>query len=278
MNNKIALVFDFDDTLAKDSTTGFLKNLGVDTENFWKKEVPKLLDDGWDPIPAYLYKMIEFSNKGCPITRDKLRKWGKQITFFKGVTHLFPTLRKHIQNKKDVELEFYIISSGIGEILRSTKISKHFTEIWASDFAYDKEGNIIFPKRVVSFTDKTRYLFHISKGLIGPEYNNKPFEVNKKVGPDDHRIPFRHIIFVGDGYTDIPCFSLVTRNDGISIAVYDKDNSSKWNTAWDFVEENRVKNLVPADYSKGSALVNSLIMAIDSNIKKMELSEKVYQR
>lgn len=277
MKNKIAIIFDFDETLAEDSTTSFLESIGINTDDFWKNDVQELLNTEWDPIPAYLYKMVEYSQKDNKITIDSFRKHGKKIKFFKGVPRLFTNLKKHVQNKSDIELEFYIISSGIGEILRSTTIAKYFTEIWACDFFYNENGEIVFPKKIVSFTDKTRYLFHISKGLIGKDSKNRPFEVNRKFDQSKYRIPFKQMIFVGDGYTDIPCFSLVKKMEGISIAVYDKKNINKWGTAWDFVEQDRVINLVPADYSKDSALVNSLKMAIDSIIKKKELADKVYQ-
>jgi hydroxymethylpyrimidine pyrophosphatase-like HAD family hydrolase len=277
MKNIIAIVFDFDETLAKDSTTSLLESIGIDTNLFWKKEVQDLLNFGWDPVPAYLFKMIEYSKDGHKITLDLFRKHAKSIKFFKGVTNLFGTLKKHVQYKNDIELEFYIISSGIGEILRNTRISKHFTDIWACDFHYNENNEITFPKNIVSFTDKTRYLFHISKGLVGEKYKNKPFDVNKKFEKNEFRVPSNHIIFIGDGYTDIPCFSLVKKMEGIPIAVYDNQNENKWGTAWDFLEQDRVINLVPADYSRNSALMNSLKMAIDSIIKKIELSEKVYQ-
>ena len=91
-------------------------------------------------------------------------------------------------------------------MVRSTPIAHEFTEIWASEFTYGADGGIEFPRRIVSFTDKTRYLFHIQKGIIGREFRNKPFEVNRK--PEDRlRVPFDQMVFVGDGYTDIPCFA-----------------------------------------------------------------------
>src|SRR3546814_7042913 len=110
-----------------------------------------------------------------------------------------------------VQLEFYLICSGIGDVFRHTPIAHEFTDIWASEFNYGDDGAIEFPRRIVSFTDKTRYLFHIQKGIIGQASRGKPFEVNRKVPEDKLRVPFEQMIFVGDGYTDIPCFSLIRR-------------------------------------------------------------------
>ena len=279
MQNIIAIAFDFDDTLAHDSTSSLLENLGVDVQDFWHKKVDSLRAAGWDPIPAYLYKMIELSKTGKidKITKAKLAQFGKQISFYKGVTSIFRDLKTHLRKvNADAELEFYLISSGIKEVIKGTKIAKHFTDIWACDFAYNKNNEIEFPKNIVSFTDKTRYLFHISKGLIGPKYANQPFEVNRLIPSDKIRIPFSQMIFVGDGYTDIPCFSLVKKEGGQAIAVYDPHNRDKWGRAWGFVEDNRVTNLAPTDYRKSSSLNHSLIMAISVIAQRMKLRAKLY--
>lgn len=270
MSNKIALIFDFDDTLAHDSTTDFLKSIGINTHEFWKNKVEALMDDGWDPIPAYLYKMIDESKKMEPnnrITRDKLIAFGNHVRFFNGVLTLFSSLRKHVALTldKQVELEFFLISSGIGDIVRHTPISKYFTDIWSSEFYYNKKAEIEFPKRLMSFTDKTRYIFSISKGLIGSEFKNRPFDVNDKT--KKFYVPFNQMIFVGDGLTDVPCFALLKKYGGIPIAVYDPDRKEKWQRALKFLEDGRVTKSVPSDYRKSSELYLKLIEAIDDIIE-----------
>ena len=82
---------------------------------------------------------------------------------------------------------------------------------------------------------------------------------------------------VGDGYTDIPCFSLVRAQGGIAIGVFDADNREKWGKAWGFIEDGRVSNLVPSDYSEKSALTYSLIMAVESLAKSISLVDHTYQ-
>lgn len=271
MSQKIALIFDFDDTLAHDSTTDFLKSIGIDTHHFWKSKVDPLIEQGWDPIPAYLYMMIEES-KNRPasqrITREKLQSFGSDVRLFEGVPRLFSNLKKHVALKSEnIQLEFYLISSGIGDILRHTKIVNQFTDVWSSDFHYNEKGEIYFPKRIVSFTDKTRYIFSISKGLVGEEFKNKPFDVNDKT--QKFHIPFDQMIFVGDGLTDVPCFSLIKKYKGITFAVYDPNRQDKWGRAWKFIQDQRVTNLLPADYSKNSALLSNLTMALDGLIQKI---------
>ena len=282
MQEIIAVVFDFDDTLAPDTTSGFLEYLGVPPDQFWQERVNPLLEQGWDPIPAYLYRLIELSHELPPerrITRERLAAFGTQVRLHEGVTRIFGKLEAAVRSvHPDLRLEFYIISSGIREIILNTRIGARFSGIWACDYHCDPEsGEILFPKNIISFTDKTRYLFQISKGFVGPDYANRPFEVNRRVPEEALRIPFKQMIYVGDGYTDIPCFSLIRKQGGIAIGVFDSGREEKWRQAWGFIEEERVSNLVPADYRKGSALEQSLLMAVDNMAGHIALRKRTYQ-
>jgi WD40 repeat protein len=246
---------------------------------FWQSVDP-LLNDGWDPVPAYLFRMVEESKKRKrkPFTKAAFEAHGRSLKPFAGATTIFNRLKNHVTSIcRDAHVEFYVVSSGIRVTLQASSLAKKFTEIWASDFHYAPDGGIVFPKNVVSFTDKTRYLFHISKGIIGPEMRNKPFEVNRKHDPLNLRIPFSNMVYVGDGYTDIPCFSMLRKSGGTAIGVYDPENRDKWGRAWGFTEDGRVSNLVPADYGKKSALADSLLMATEAIAKRIKLSGTSYQ-
>ncbi len=164
MQERIAVTFDFDDTLGPDSTTVFLKQAGLkDIAAFWK-DVGQMMKDGWDPVPAYLHHMVETS-KSADI--DALEAWGKSVPLFQGVEDMFSHLRKVVKDANPrISLEFYLISSGIGDVLRQTSIADEFTDIWASEFHYDEHGQAVTPRRVISFTDKTRYIFQVQKVLL----------------------------------------------------------------------------------------------------------------
>jgi hypothetical protein len=282
MHNTLAVIFDFDDTLAPDSTTGFLQFAGLpDLKAFWKTDVDALLNKGWDPTPAYLYQMIQASQSKktkFSITKEKFVEWGKQLPLHEGVPHIFNKLRSIAkETNPQCHLEFYLISSGIGDILRETPIAKEFNHIWASEFHYESDGQIAFPKKVISFTDKTRYLFHIQKGIFGPTSTNKPFEVNKKLKPEQIRVPFANMIFVGDGYTDIPCFSLIKNSGGVAIAVFDKNHVEKWGNAYQFSQDSRVSNLNSANYAEGSDLSIFLGMAVKKMANDFLFNKGTYQ-
>lgn len=273
MQDTIAVVFDFDDTLAPDTTSGLLEWLGVaDVPAFWDQQVAPLTASGWDPVPAYLFAMVEAARAGrCqPLTQEALMQWGREAPLHPGVDSLFERLREAAREANPrAQLEFYVVSSGIGDVLRATRIAGGLTAIWSSELHYDAAGQATFPRRIVSFTDKTRYLFHIQKGLVGPQFDRDPFAVNRRVPADRLRVPLSHMIFVGDGYTDIPCFSLVEQHGGTPIAVYDPHRRDKWHRAFDFVREGRVRTLHSANYAPGSDLSNTLEMATASLAREL---------
>lgn len=281
MSDVIALIFDFDDTLAPDSTSGFLSDIGVDVESFWLRQVnPLLFEQDWDPVPAYLHEMIAVSRSGRHglITRDRLMDWGRRLPLHAGADTLFERLRTVVKTSHpQVQLEFYLISSGIGDVVRHTAIAHEFTDIWASEFVYDEHGGISFPKRVVSFTDKTRYLFHIQKGIIGAASRSKPFDVNRKVAPEKLRVPFEQMVFVGDGYTDIPCFSLIRRSGGVAFGVWDPKHRDKRSRAWGFIQEGRVSNLNQARYDEDAELYQWLEEAVESLAGRIALNARIYR-
>jgi len=245
MSKTIAVIFDFDETLASDSSVGFTNSLGVDFDIFWRQELKSMLDDGWDPVPAYMHKIIKLAQTK-KVNKQAFRKFGEQIKFFPGVVRLFANLREEVkklnsQHGNQVELDFYLISSGIGEIIRHSKIAKEFKEIWSCEFEYDGKGVPLAPKKVISFTDKTRYIFQIGKGLVGEKYRKDPFAVNYRM---DYQIPLNQMVYIGDGMTDVPCFSLMQKNGGVAYAVY----SSSPEKAWQFTTSNRVNTVIEASY------------------------------
>lgn len=268
MSHTIAIIFDFDGTLAHDSTSSFLDSLGIDSARFWSNEVQSLLAEGWDEMPAYLWRMIEWSQSQPPenrITQEKLKQWGSRIEFFPGVETIFGELRREAQAVDPaVTVEFYLISSGIGEILRAARIADEFRDIWAGDFHYNEAGEIICARNIVSFTEKTRFVVAISKGLVGAEARGRNKDVNKRLRRGEFAIPFRNMIVVGDGQTDIPMFAMVKRSgdealSGRTIGVSDPREQRKWGQALELAHERRVDVLLEADYGENGALRATLI-------------------
>jgi len=234
----IALIFDFDDTLTDDSTSAFLAHHGVDVERFWTEEVNQLVTaDGWDNTCAYLHLLLSLAKTGRlpAFNASDLRAFGQTLRPYPGLKTLFRDLRK-LAREESFELEFYIVSGGLQDIIEGFQLRPEFKAVWGCQLASDQpDGPLTAVKRIVTFTEKTRFLFEINKGLSPEVTSKRPYEVNKDVPLDQRRIPFANMVYVGDGLSDIPCFSLLTKrpnNDvGIAVGVFKPSKSAK--KAWE---------------------------------------------
>lgn len=255
-HNTIAVVADCDGTLAPDTTNQLLEHFNLKPEEFWPNEVEPLVKAGWDEHLAYMQKLIELSVNGGPLeglTKTKLIEIASGLEFYPGVPDGLTCLREEIQETprfRDVgiRVEFYVISAGIGDMLRASDLAKAAHRIWACDFAYDKDGRISRLKNVISFTDKTRFLYMVNKGKVGEEYLNRQYAVNEPMDPEERAVPFENMVYIGDGPTDIPCMSLVQGAGGYALGILVRDNPHK---AWALGYGRRVNATVPPEFAVG---------------------------
>ncbi len=275
-SNKIAIAFDFDETLIpNDSFKVLLRDCQLDVDSFISDRVKPLRDNGWDKYLARAYCLVKESQQrkdGDKITKDRLIELGQQIKLYDGVTEMFDRLRKKAEAVNDeVEVEFYLISGGFIDIPRHTPIAKHFKQMWGCEFQYSNSGEIEFLQRQMTSTEKTRYLYYLSKGV--DKQNEKDLIYNyQDLSADEIHIPLSQIIYVGDGASDIPCFTVINQYGGIALGIYAQDNAAK---EWEYLENTsvsqRVSNLVPAGYEEDSELMRSLFLAIDCIGKQIAL-------
>lgn len=250
-HNTIAVIADCDDTLAPDTTAQLLTSLGITPKDFYEGPVGKLVDEGWDPTLAYLHELI----RQAPVhglTRAKIQEVGEGLRFYPGIPDAFPKLRRQIEDDPrykpyDIKVEFYVITGGIEEMLSASPLRKEVNWIWGCNFAYDSDGRVAFPRNVVSFTEKTRFVFNIQKGLVGDQYVNKPYAVNEPMEEEERRIPLRNMIYVGDGPSDIPCMSLL-QDESYIIGILSKENPYK---SWALGYGRRADITVPPDFREG---------------------------
>lgn len=220
----IGIVFDFDDTLGPDTISLFLQKQKVKPDVFWQ-EVNEMVKEGWDPPLAYMHRMVSLSQQGkLDVSIEKLRKIGKEIKLFPGLPKAFQELKDFVSKNQSlkgarIELEFYIISGGLEEMVRATSISKFIDGIFGCNFAYDDKGNAMGIKSAISFTEKTRYVHGIRKGIDVLTLRNNPYRINDAIEKSDQRVPFSHMIYIGDGPSDIPCLSAITSGGGVGIGV-----------------------------------------------------------
>lgn len=248
--NIAALMYDFDKTLCtKDMQEyNFIPNLGMTAKQFWNESGTLAQNEKMDPILAYMYLMIQKANATQqPIRRQDFVAAGKNIEFFPGVLDWFDRINA-FGEQCGVSVEHYIISSGVKEIIEGTPLKGKFKKIYASEFHYDPSGKADWPKLAVNYTGKTQFLFRINKGVLDISRNN---ELNEYL-PDQARcVPFSHMIYIGDGLTDVPCMKLVKLNGGKSIAVY---QNRKRKQAEQLLHDQRVDFITPANYSAESEL------------------------
>ena len=246
----IALMYDFDKTLCTTDMQAytFIPNLGMSADAFWKKASDLAEEKKMDRILAYMYLMLDEAHiHRKPIRRNDFVVLGKDLELYPGVQDWFCRINK-FGKEQGVTVKHYIISSGLREIIEGSCIFKEFDDVFAGEFLYDENGVACWPKNVVNYTTKTQFLFRINKGVLDISNDD---DLNRFTKEEDRPVPFRNMIYIGDGLTDVPCMKLVKVNGGCSIAVYQQNKRSK---VTDLIKDERVNFIEPADYSENSKL------------------------
>ncbi len=268
----LAICYDFDKTLSPTDmqAQGYIQSVyDGDVAEFWAETDELAQNNEMDTNLAYMFKMVEEARGRILLTRRSLEEYGSRVALYPGVKEWFERIRAY-GAEKGVIVEHYIISSGLKEMIEGTEVADSFEKIYASSFMYDDKGVPIWPAMVVNFTNKTQFLFRIEKGTL--DVNDAG--VNEYFMPEDYRVPFRNMIYIGDSDTDIPCMKLVNTNGGHSIGVYDAVRQDK-TKVHKMLRDNRIRYFAPADYTQGSEL-DSLVKAIIDRTRANEVLESVY--
>lgn len=248
----VAICYDFDKTLSPDDmqAQGYIQSVGYDIPDFWKKSNSLASDNEMDQNLAYMYVMKQEAEGKVLFTKKTLAEYGANVELFPGVKEWFERIREY-GKEKGVIVEHYIISSGLKEMIEGTSVAKAgaFEKIYASSFYYNDSGVAIWPAQVVNYTSKTQFLFRIEKGVLDI---NDP-AVNESFSPEEIRVPFRNMVYIGDSDTDIPCMKLVNSYGGHSIGVYNTETKDK-TKVYKMMRDERIKYFAPADYKEGTEL------------------------
>ncbi|NMJ43601.1 haloacid dehalogenase-like hydrolase [Roseomonas sp. JC162] len=258
----VAIAYDFDGTLAPGNMQEhvFLPKLGLDAASFWARSNVLAEEQQGDPILTYMHRMlVEAAAADIPMRREDWAAHGAGITLFPGVETWFDRIDA-AASVRGLAVEHYVISSGLRELIEGTSIRKHFRAVFASGFLYNASGAAIAPAIAVNYTTKTQYLFRINKDALDLADNTA---VNAYRPPEDRRVPFTNIIFVGDGETDIPCFRMVKEQGGHSIAVHPAGDAKRAERTRKLIAEGRVHCAVPADYREGAELERRVLAILD---------------
>lgn len=261
----IAILYDFDKTLCTTDMQdySFIPSLGYTPEEFWQIANSFGRQNRMDAVLAYMYTMIrECRKKGVRLDREYLVNAGRAIELFPGVKDWFRRINAFGESI-GVEVEHYVISSGLREIIEGSGISHEFREIYAGEFYYDEEGLASWPKLDVNFTNKTQFVYRINKGVLDVAEDRA---LNASMPDDSKRVPFTNMIYIGDGLSDVPCMKMMRAYGGEAIAVYQQSNRSG---VEDLLRRGRVDFIFPADYREGGALDTTMRHII----RKMALAD-----
>jgi hypothetical protein len=255
--NIIGIVYDFDGTLSPNNMQEdtIFRAYGIDKDELWAKADRLVKEKGYERTLAYLKLLIhDAAFREKPLQREDLKALACQIEYYPGVKDYFANFSKFLQTIPEVEkwgiqVEHYVVSSGMKEILEGANIYQYFKRVYACEYDYDEKGPV-FPKLVINDTNKTQFLFRIVKGKL--DLNE---DVNSHMPDSERRIPFRNLIYIGDSFTDIPSMTVIQRYGGSAIAVFNPHFPVP-SKVMDMIQEGRADHFAPADYSERSLLIN----------------------
>ena len=277
LKNKVAIMYDFDETLAPGNMQeyAFIPMLEMSPNEFWEMASKLGKEHNMDNILAYMYLSIKMvKEKKLKITKEAFKHQGEFISFFEGVETWFKRINEYGKSL-GLEVEHYIISCGLKEILEGTKIAKEFKRIFACCFAYDEQTKEpIWASHAINYTSKMQYIYRVRKNKLDKLYDS--YELNEYVEDRSTLLPYTNMVYVGDGETDVPCMKLVKLHGGHSICVYNPNSEKKKKIAEKLYKDGRVNFMTPADYkedSKIECIMKDLLNKIAINNKIEEYSK-----
>lgn len=273
--NRIALVFDFDETLAPDSFPALLEHCGYEPDTFDEEKIEPLIEDGWDKKLARFYVLMQEAEQrdDFSLTSETFAEVGQKLELYPDVEEMFDRLTDHAQEiLPEVEVEFYLLTAGMLEIPRATAVADKFRTLWGGELHFDDDDNLASVKNLVSYQDKIRYLLKLCKGMNIDE----PLitdDVYRDVPHDEWHVPLNQLIYVGDGDSDMPVFAYLADHDGLAIGVFESEDAEGWEGYEQAHSRHQVQNLAPADYREDSELMKSLKFALESICKQIAIRQ-----
>ncbi len=274
MSNIVALIYDFDNTLSTRDMQEFtfIPALGMSPSEFWSSCDKISHERNMDHILAYMYLMAQKAReKGIDLSRESLRKMGSEVEFFEGVETWFKRIND-FGASLGLEIRHYIISCGLKAMIEGCPIGNEFYNIFACDYLYDDNGEVIWPSVAINYTSKTQFLYRINKGVEDVGEHKK---LNMYMPQSERVVPFENMIYIGDGLTDVPSMKLTRTRGGYAIGVYRNPQDASY-----LVKEDRVDFYVESNYREGGAMdlaMKAILNRISAKILFKELSENSYK-
>ena len=265
----LAFLYDFDKTLCTTDMEdyAFIPSLGYTPAEFWGRANAFGWENRMDGLLAYMYTMIqECAAQNIKLDRAFLNHCGESIQLFPGVREWFARINAFGESL-GVQVEHYVISSGLREIIEGSGIAQEFREIYACEFYYNENGDACWPKLDVNFTNKTQFVYRINKGILDVSRDK---ELNDSMPDDSKRVPFTNMIYMGDGLSDVPCMKMMRAYGGQAIAVYQASNRQGVEK---LLADGRVDFIFPADYREGMELDRT----VRDILRKMTITDRLLE-
>ncbi|MEN6425266.1 MAG: HAD family hydrolase [Phycisphaerales bacterium] len=279
LHNVIAIVYDFDGTLTPQPMQEYtvLPELGIKKgREFWEAVRAEALSTGGEEIVTYMRLMIEMSKaKHYPVTPRVLRSLAKNIQYYRGVAGFFRRISDYVTTRLDshIELRHYVLSAGLKEIICGASIAKHFYKIFASEYHYNEYDEAVFPKVIVNDTLKTQFIFRINKGKEALHES-----INLHMPPALRPVPFQNILYIGDGLTDVPCMTVIRKNGGYAIAVYEEENAKALRTCKELLRAGRVDFIAQADYRRNKELDRLVRLLLNNMVEGIRYARESFDQ
>lgn len=299
-HHTLACIWDFDKTLTPGyMQTPLFEEYGIDETKFWIEvnRLPGLyakrgLHVSKDTV--YLNHLLSYVKNGPlrGLTNQKLRELGAKVPLCPGVPEIFDKLRdyaKQLGNERnlDIDLEHYIVSTGLAEMIRGSAVAAHVDGIYGCEFIeqpfpphYSEQQILELENEsteisqigvMVDNTIKTRFIFEINKG----SNKNPEIDVNAVVRPNDRRVPFENMVYIADGPSDVPVFSVVRKGGGFAYAVYSQQSRAERRQNDTLQETKRVNGYGPNDYRDTEFTFDWLCMRLEDMVNRIQ-KERAY--
>ena len=274
------MVWDCDKTLISSyMQEPLFRHFNVDGGKFWKEVNALKAYYGKQGITvnsdtSYLNHILTYVKAGLfkGLNNALLREFGKELKFYPGLPQFFGEVKSLINDDEkykafDIRLEHYVVSTGFAETIRGSAIAPFVDGIFGCEFIeapaqpgfLEGFGDVLSadaaPSEIsqvacaLDNTSKTRYLFEINKGS-----NKYPetIDVNSSIARESRRVPFENMVYIADGPSDVPAFSILNYNGGSTFAVYPKGDVKAFRQVDALRRDNRVQMFGEADYETGS--------------------------
>jgi phosphoserine phosphatase len=268
----IALVYDFDGTLSPKPMQEytFLPKIGEDPKAFWAESNRVAREQAADSLITYMHLMYKKAKaRGVRIDREDLVQLGRDVELFPGVEGWFDEISQYVKLRAEshgVTLRHYLVSSGLTEIIEGTSIYPRFHNVFASEYWFDAY-DLPYPKRVITDTGKTQYLFRINKGI-----ESLGDSINEHMPEGERPIPFSNMIYFGDGDTDVPSMAVMRKNGGYAVAVHAPGKARS--KCVGLFKAGRCDFFAPADYRRGSELFKRTCLLLDRILADIRVQEE----